>query len=540
MGKEYNAEELNNLSGDMLVSIVLSMQSQMAAMLDRLKMMQETNDRLTEQLSLARNFRFGRSSEKLDAIDGQINLFNEVEAMADIEAVEEPDEDAVLEKVRVKRPKGKREADLKGLPVEVISHEMNDDDLKKIFTSGSWKELPEETFRRVRYQPAQFTVEEHHVHVYAGDDNQTIVKADRPRSLIRSSIATPSLVTAVINAKYVNALPLYRIEQEFRRNDINISRQVMANWVIQCADRYLSLMYDRLHRELISRYPVLQADETPVEVTKDGRPAGSKSYMWVYRSGYHYKNPVILYDYEKTRKADNPDEFLKDFSGILLSDGFSAYNKLSHDKGDIIMANCWVHARRKFSDACKALKDKNQLKKTVAYQALEKIAVIYNLENELCSLDPEERLRCRISDIRPHVEEFFAWAKKVRDNGEVTLRGKTMEGIEYCLKRETQLKVFLSNGDVPLDNNATERAIRGFCIGRNNWRLIDTVRGANASAMIYSLVETAKVNGLRPHKYIEHLLQNILDHYDDTDLDFLEDLLPWSEALPDECRKKAN
>lgn len=147
---------------------------------------------------------------------------------------------------------------------------------------------------------------------------------------------------------------------------------------------------------------------------------------------------------------------------------------------------------------------------------------------------------CRISDIKPHAEEFFAWAKKVKDNGEVTLRGKSMEGIDYCIKRETHLKVFLSDGDVPIDNNANERAIRGFCIGRNNWRLIDAVRGANACAKIYRLVETAKANGLRPHKYIEHLLQNILDHYDDTDFDFLEDPLLWSKALLDECRKKAN
>ena len=173
--------------------------------------------------------------------------------------------------------------------------------------------------------------EEHHVAVYAGKDNQTIVKADRPRDLLRNSILTPSLAASIMNAKYVNGLPLYRISQEFLRNDIHISKQVMANWMIQCADRYLGILYDYLHKELY-RFHVLQADETPVMVSKDGRPANSKSYMWIYRTGKIYKDtPIVLYEYQRTRKADHPQEFLKGFTGVVVCDGYSAYRKLDRD-----------------------------------------------------------------------------------------------------------------------------------------------------------------------------------------------------------------
>lgn len=165
--------------------------------------------------------------------------------------------------------------------------------------------------------------------VYAGKDNQTIVRADRPKSLLRNSIVKPSLGASIMNAKYANGLPLYRISQEFQRNDFHISRQVMANWMIQLAERYLGIVYDRLHEQLL-KYHVLQADETPVKVSKDGRPANSN--MWVYRTGKYYKNtPILLYDYQKTRSAEHPENFLKGFEGLVVTDVHSAYAKLERE-----------------------------------------------------------------------------------------------------------------------------------------------------------------------------------------------------------------
>ena len=156
----------------------------------------------------------------------------------------------------------------------------------------------------------------HHICVYARKTTDKIVKAFRPKSLLRNSIATPSLVASIMNAKYVNGMPLDRIATDLRRNDVNISKQVMANWVIRCSERYLSPVYFRLH-ELLLTYDVIQQDETPVEVTKDGRPANSKSFMWVYRSGkYHTNRVIILYEYQKTRKAEHPQKFLEGFHGV--------------------------------------------------------------------------------------------------------------------------------------------------------------------------------------------------------------------------------
>ena len=234
MAKVYTKEELNSFSRETLMAVILSMQ-------DQISQLNTNMERLIEQIADANNKRYGRSSEKLETISGQMELeliFNEAEALTETLYVVEPAEEDVIQP-RHRKSKGKREADLKDLPVEVISHTLSEEKLRDVFGTDGWKPLPDEIYKRVRVQPAVYTVEEHHVAVYAGRDNQTIIKADRSKDLLRNSLLTPSLAASIMNAKYVNGLPLYRISQEFLRNDIHISRQVMANWMIQCADRYL-------------------------------------------------------------------------------------------------------------------------------------------------------------------------------------------------------------------------------------------------------------------------------------------------------------
>ena len=532
MTKIYSPEELNSFSRETLVAVILSMQDQPALL--------NTNmERLIEQIASANNHRYGRSSEKLDVIAGQLELiFNEAEALTETLYVVEPAEEDVIQ-VTHRKKKGKREADLKDLPVEVIPHTLPEEKLQEIFGAVGWKQLPDEVYKRVRVQPAVYTVEEHHVAVYAGKDNQTIVKADRPKELLRNSILTPSLAASILNARYVNGLPLYRISQEFLRNDIHISRQVMANWVIQCADRYLGPLYDHLHNRMY-RYHVLQADETPVKVSKDGRPANSKSYMWVYRTGKGYGDPpIILYEYQKTRKADHPREFLKGFTGVVVCDGYSAYRKLGRETEAIVFAGCWTHAGRYFADALKVLpkKEHEAAKDTVAYEAIKRIGAIYHLDNQLAELKPDDRRKQRQINLKPLVEAFFAWAKEIRESGRLT-KGKTLEGINYCINQEEALKVFLDDGEVPLDNNATEGALRSFCLHKHAWKLIDSIDGAKSSAIVYSITETAKANNLNPFRYLEYVLTVMKDHQEDTDYRFMEDLLPWSEQLPEICRSK--
>ncbi|WP_347462056.1 IS66 family transposase [Clostridium sp. DL-VIII] len=429
--------------------------------------------------------------------------------------------------------KGQREEELKGIPVVVINHELSGEELNERL-GNKWKRLPDEVYKRLAFHPAKFEVEEHHVAVYAGKDNETIIRGNRPADLLRCSIRTTSLGAAIMNSKYVNAIPLYRLEQEFLRNDVVIRRQVMANWVIRCGERYLSLLYDRLHKKLY-KCQVLQAYETPVCVSKDGRSAGAKSYMWVYRTGkMHEGSAIVLYEYQKTRNSNHPREFLKSYSGIVVTDGYQVYHSLEKEFEDLRIAGCWSHARRRFANVVKAL-GKEKAKGTLANDALKQIASIYKVEGLLSELSSEERQKQRQLTVKPLIEDFFAWVKEHQNA--VLLKSETGKDFTYCINQEKYLRVFLEDGNVPADNNAAEGSIRGICIGKRNWHLIDTVDGAKTSAIIYSIAETAKANNLKPYNYFELLLTEIPKHMEDTNLDFLEDLLLWSEKLPLECKK---
>ncbi len=533
MALKYTEEQLNSLDRETLIRLFLSQQEQLENIDHTLRL-------VLEQMADLKRHRFARSTEKHEIedqisfmeVDGKIVFFNEAEAVAAEEnALEEPEG---VSRTKPKKKQGKREEDLEGLPVVVVEHSMTDGELEDKFGKDGWKQLPDEVYRRYSFTPAKVEVEEHHVKVYAGKKTVEIVKAEHPECLLRGSLVSPSLEAAVMNAKYVNAVPLYRQEQEFERYGLHISRQNMANWTIQCADRYLAVLYDYLHEKLYS-YHVLQADETPVLVNKDGRPAGSKSYMWVYRTGRMYtERQIVLYEYRKTRNASHPREFLKDFNGVCVTDGYQVYHTIEGEREDLRIAGCWSHARRRFDEAVKALPKQKQ-KDSRAYLALTMIQAIYREEKQLKDLPAGERKDRRQLSVKPMVEAYFTW---VRENlPKVPPKSKTWEGFHYSLNQEKYLKVFLDDGEVPMDNNAAEQSIRGFCIGKKNWVMIDTIAGAKASAIIYSIAETAKANNLKPYDYFEYLLTEIPKHLDDTDRSFLDDLLPWSPSLPANCRK---
>ena len=533
MALKYTEEQLNSLDRETLIRLFLSQQEQLENIDHTLRL-------VLEQMADLKRHRFARSTEKHEIedqisfmeVDGKIVFFNEAEAVAAEEnALEEPEG---VSRTKPKKKQGKREEDLEGLPVVVVEHSMTDGELEDKFGKDGWKQLPDEVYRRYSFTPAKVEVEEHHVKVYAGKKTVEIVKAEHPECLLRGSLVSPSLEAAVMNAKYVNAVPLYRQEQEFERYGLHISRQNMANWTIQCADRYLAVLYDYLHEKLYS-YHVLQADETPVLVNKDGRPAGAKSYMWVYRTGRMYtERQIVLYEYRKTRNASHPREFLKDFNGVCVTDGYQVYHTIEGEREDLRIAGCWSHARRRFDEAVKALPKQKQ-KDSRAYLALTMIQAIYQEEKQLKDLPAVERKNRRQLRVKPMVEAYFTW---VRENlPKVPPKSKTWEGFHYSLNQEKYLKVFLDDGEVPMDNNAAEQSIRGFCIGKKNWVMIDTIAGAKASAIIYSIAETAKANNLKPYDYFEYLLTEIPKHLDDTDRSFLDDLLPWSPSLPANCRK---
>ena len=538
MAVKYTEEQLNSVDKSFLIQLLLQQQEQLEAITKELHASNEKMQLLMEQVILGKQNRFGRSSEKMEdtsqicfqEVDGTIVFFNEAEAVYDLNE-KEPDE---LELKSPKQPKrkGKKESDLSGLTVRRIDHYLSEEELEIEFGVNGWKQLPDAISKKYHFVPARVEVEEHHIGVYASKTDEHMVKADHPKALLHGSLVSPSLGAAIINGKYVNAVPLYRLEQEFQRYGLQITRQNMANWCIRLAEDYLSILYDHLHEELYF-YHVIQADETPVLVNHDGRKAGSKSWMWVYRSGHLYQDrQIVLYEYQQTRNASHPREFLKGYDGICVTDGYQVYHTLEKELEELTIAGCWVHCRRRFDEALKLIPKPSQ-KESNAFLLMKQIQAIYREEGKLNDLSSDERLKQRQAVIKPLVDAFFAYLKTIN----VSKKDKFGDAVRYALNQEKYLRVFLTDGDVPIDNNASERAIRGFCIGKKNWQMIDTIHGAKSSAIIYSIVETAKANNLKPFDYVQHLLEEIPKHMNDKDCSFLEDLLPWSEKLPAGIRK---
>ena len=537
---KYTKEQLNKFDKDLMIELFLGMQGQMEELSRQTQALNDRMQLMMEQMVLFQKNCFGRSSEKMTdseqirftEVDGTIVFFNEAEAVCDLDAPE-PD-DLELKAPKKKKQPGKKAADIAGLTVKRIDHYLKEEELTAEFGENGWKQLPDAISRCYQFIPASVVIEEHRIGVYSSKLDEHMIKAPHPRNLLHGSLVSPSLAAAVINGKYVNAVPLYRLEKEFERYGLAITRQNMANWMIRLGEEYLGTMYDYLHK-LLYDYHVIQADETPVLVNKDGRPAGSQSYMWVYRSGFMYRDrQIILYEYQKTRNASHPREFLRDYTGICVTDGYQVYHTLEKEREDLKIAGCWVHCRRRFNDALEVI-PKAHRKESILHLIMKQIQAIYREEGKLSDFSMKDRLMQRQLVVKPLVDAFFAYLKQ--NEPKIPKNGKIREAFTYALNQESYLKVFLEDGDVPIDNNASERAIRGFCIGKKNWEMIDTVNGANSSAIIYSIAETAKANNLKPFDYFEYLLTEIPKHVDDKNTDFLAELLPWSDILPENIRK---
>lgn len=547
---KFTSGQLKSLGIDTVASMYIDLQNQM-------EQMNKNMEAMAEQLRLLNQRLYGRKTEKMDQIPGQLSisdLFNEAEVTADPDAPE-PSADEVIVSIRRRKKKGKRLEDFRDLPREIHHHELTDEQLDAFYGKGCWKRWDPDRYLRLRVRPAEYIVEEHIVDAAVGTDGyhqDEYLRGDRPADLIRESVLTPSLAAAILNGKFGKALPYYRMEQQFRADDISISRQTMSNWTIILTRDYFNVLWDRLRDELMKQ-PVTQADETHVQVIHDNDPdnpsdkkrnAGHQNWMWVHRSGQFYKgHQIVLYEYQRGRDHRFPEDFYKGYKGVVETDGLQQYHMLERLLPDFTNASCWTHARRHFANAIKAAKKPEGFdpSKTVAGQALLRIGKIYEIENSLAGLTAEERLRERQAQIAPLVDEFFAWAEETRGQGVVLPQSETGKGLTYCVNQKKYLMVFLTNGDVPIDNSASERAIRPFTVGRKNWMFMDSVKGAKASAVVYSLVETAKANGLNVYRYLDYLLTRFPDLKDDEgkiDKKDLDPLLPWSDELPDNCRIK--
>ena len=561
MALTLSEEQLAKLNKKDILQLLLEsmerekeLRSQLAVLTDELKRTNQQMQVILEKWNLAQANRFGRSSEKIEYDTGtcqQLELavmyaecFNEAEATVNGTPPDEPDmEEVTVTAHKRKKHAGKREEDLKDLPhAEPVISTLTEEELLEQLGPG-YRRLKDEVYQRLEFHPSSFEVKEYHICVYVSADGKKFAKAKRPQAdLFRNSIATPSLLAGILNYKYVNALPVHRLAQDFKRSEVNISPQVMCNWVIKSSEIYFSLIYDWM-KDVLLKQPVIQADETTLKVNRDGRKAGSSSYMWVYITGEHDDSgkKIVLYDYCRTRSTEHLREFLSSYKGILVSDGYQSYHTFSEEQS-LTSAGCWTHCRRRFVNAIKAAqKDlpEETLKNSISYQALARISAIYKLDGSWKERTSEYRMEHRQKILKPLVDEYFDWVKEQIKTCNVLPKSETGEGLSYSINQEKYLRAFLDNGDIPIDNSACERAIRPFCVGRKNWNVIDTVEGAQASAIVYSIAETAKANNLKPYQYFEYLLTELPERISrKKDSTFsLDDLMPWSPKLPMSCRK---
>jgi transposase len=475
-----------------------------------------------EQFHLSRHKQFGASSER--SIKEQRHLFNEAEAIAEAGPVEE----AIRQSIAYDRKKPGRKPIPKDLPMERIEYRLSEEEQICPTCTGLMHEMSEEIRHEVKLVPAQVKIVQHVRIVYGCRDCEKngievpIKTAKAPRPVIEKGLASPSAVAYVMTMKFVDGVPLYRQEQHYSRLGIDLSRGVLSNWMLKGSE-WLECIYDRLKQKLLEQ-EVLHADETTIQVLKEpGRPAESQSYMWLYRTG-SLGPPIVLYEYQQTRSGDHPRNFLKGFKGYLHADGYAGY----HNIPDVTLCGCWAHLRRKFDEALKGLPPNKRASGSRAREALDRINRLFAIERELIRGTPEERLHIRNLKSRPIVEELRKWL----DNLLPGILPKSLFGmaVNYGLNQWVKLVRFLEDGRIEISNNRAERSIKPFVIGRKNFLFCNTPRGARASAFIYSIVETAKDNGLNPYAYLNHLFEKLpnLDSRDDATLD---QLLPWNAKL---------
>ncbi len=481
---------------------------------------------------------FGTSSEQVDV--NQLSLFNEAEKFSDSK-VEEP----TLEEITYKRAKksnytGKKD-NLANLERIVIEHKLEGDDLNCKECGAELTPIGVKSTKEiVKYIPAKLIIEEHVIYSYAckSCEKETgeskIISADTPKTIFYNSMASNELIAHTIVLKYQHAMPLYRQETYFDMMGATISRQTLCNWTMSAATA-LEPIYKHMKKELLTRN-YINADETTLKVINDnGKDSKTKKYMWLYMSNTNFK-PVILYDYQSTRSSSCPKNFLGDFKGFLQTDGYNGYNSVSGATRIYYLA----HIRRYFHNIIVDL-DKEALKNSRGIIGFNYCEQIYNLEKglrETYSGDEnyyDIRFRERAEKLAPIIDNFINYVEKeIKD---ALPRSPLGKALDYARKHLPGLKNVLLDGSLEVDNNAAERAIKPFVIGRKNFLFANTANGAIASSTIYSIVETAKANNLVVERYLVYLFDNLLKT-DVNDSESLENLMPWSNKIPENMKIK--
>ena len=485
------------------------------------KALQEQVDYLTKKL-------FGSSSERSDDIPGQQSLFDEAEMEQDLFLLEE----GIVIREHTRKKKATHEDLFKGVPVEKVVIPLPEEDQICPVCGTQMVPIGEEYIRReLEFIPATCKVVEYYSQSYGcpsckeglGDtEKPVIVKSQVPPALVGKGPASASVAAWTMYQKYANGLPLYRQEKDWKQYGAQISRTTLANWIIYCAQHYLKPMYDYFHRELLKR-SFAMADETRVQVLKEeGRRAQTQSFMWLFRSGEDGLPAIILYGYSPTRSGSHAKEFLEGYHGYLETDGYQGYNSLP----DIKRCSCWAHIRRYFIDAVPKGKQYDYSQPAVqGVQYCNRLFVIEDSINKKYPGDYEKRKQLRLEKEKPILEAFWSWLDQQKP-----VRNTRMDkAVNYALNRRDTAETYLADGRCSFTNNLSENAIRPFAVGRKNWLFSNSTAGANASAVVYTMVEMAKAHGLNIYRYLKYLLEHrpCKDMSDEQ----LAELAPWSEKL---------
>jgi len=488
---------------------------------------QEKIHYLEEQLRLFKNELFGRSSEKRhEPHPDQLPLFAGDDDQT--AAGEQPRDDKIVIAAHVRKKRGRKPLP-KDLPRVDIIHDLSEDE-KQCACGARLSRFSEEICEKLDYVPARLRVERHIRYKYAckncegvEDDGPTVRIAPAPVQLIPKSNATAGLLAHIAVSKFADGLPLYRQHKVFDRLGIELSRAVMSQWMVKAARScagLLSLLQNEIHSG-----PLINIDESPFQVLNEpGRRNTSKSYMWVYRGGQPDR-PVLLYQYQRTRSGREALDFLQDYRGYIQSDDFAGYDHLGK-KPNVVHLGCWAHARRKFIKVVKVRK-KHRSKQTnpkgLADEALDYIGDLYQIEKEAKRRELEATgiYQLRQEKAKPLLEKFKKWL----DTKQPLAPPKSLLGqaIGYTLSNWEKLIIYIEDGRLRPDNNLVENAIRPYVVGRKNWLFAGSPDGAKASATFFSLIETAKTNGLEPYAYLRYIFEKLPSAQTEQDL---IDLLP--------------
>ena len=498
------------------------------------------------QINALNRYIFGSKKESTpkeeNIVEGtQCSIFGEPEDEELKEIVEEKIEEIVVHKKKnaKKQQSGIKKSELKNVEKEEIILKLEDDQLTCSECGAKLKKIGTEFVRQeIEYIPAKLKINIYFREIYKCEEcgteksekeTPTIVKTKVPRALLAHSFASSSLATEVLYEKYYMGVPLYRQEKSWDDKGLVLPRSMTSNWCIKLSEYYFEPIYNLMLKKLKEKNELLHCDETTMQCNKEpGRKASAKSYMWVLASGELEKEKGVIFSYSESRSGETAQKFIKDFKGILVTDGYPGYNNLDN----INRAECWAHTRRYFYESVPLDEHKKMIETSAGYLGVKYIDELFKVEREIEDLSPAEKVAQRQEKSAPILKNFYEWVSLTSQK--YITNKKLIKALTYAENQRENLSKFLDDGRIPLTNSKAERAIRPFAVHRKNWLFADTIEGAKANAVYYSLIESAKANNLNIYKYIKYLLDELPQLEGEQTEDMIEKYLPWSKELPDE------